>query len=84
MVCLQFVSRHDFAPMWPGPRSERSPWLHSPGSSHQVCFNPAAHRKQFRAAISYAAISVAMTQEVHLYRDEESVSVFFLKNFEDK
>lgn len=55
------------------PRSERSPWLHSPGSSHQVCFNPAAHRKQLRAAISYTAVSVAMTQEVHLYPDEESI-----------
>lgn len=27
------------------PCSERSPWLHSPGSSHQVCFNLDAHRK---------------------------------------
>lgn len=27
------------------PCSERSAWLHSPGSSHQVCFNPGTHRK---------------------------------------
>ena len=25
MVCLQFVSRHDFAPMWPGPAQSSLP-----------------------------------------------------------
>lgn len=29
------------------PCSEQAPWLHSPGSSHQVCFNLGAHRKHY-------------------------------------
>lgn len=45
MVCLQFVSRHDLAPMWPGPAQSALPDCTVRGVHIRCVLTPAPHRK---------------------------------------
>lgn len=45
MVCLQFVSRHDFAPMWPGPAQSALSDCAVRGVHIRCVLTPAPHRK---------------------------------------
>lgn len=67
------------------PCSQRSPWLHSAGSSHQVCFNLAAHRKHRALSpspwpdkASESICTVMMNQTPQCTHRDLAVSTLFL------